>query len=94
MLRKGFYAHKYMGSWERFDETYRSLNMEDITDVHCRYVRRVFKNVDIKNLGNYLDLYIQSDTFLLDDVSKNFKNKCIEIYKLDPDHFLSAPLLA
>ena len=22
MLRKGFYAHKYMGSWERFDETY------------------------------------------------------------------------
>ena len=94
MLRKGFYAHKYMGSWERFDETYRSLNMEDITDVHCRYVRRVFKNVDIKNLGNYLDLYIQSDTFLLDNVSKNFKNKCIEIYKLDPDHFLSAPLLA
>ena len=68
--------------------------MEDITDVHCRYVKRVFKNADIKNLGNYLDLYIQSDTFLLDDVSKNFKNKCIEIYMLDPDHFLSAPLLA
>ena len=68
--------------------------MEDITDVHCRYVKRVFENVDIKNLGNYLDLYIQSDTFLLDDVSKNFKNKCIEIYMLDPDHFLSAPLLA
>ena len=28
------------------------------------------------------------------DVFENFRNKCIEIYKLDPAHFLSAPQLA
>ena len=28
---------------------------------------------------------------MLADVFKNLRNKCIEIYKLDPTHFLSAP---
>ena len=31
---------------------------------------------------------------LLEDVFGNFRNKCIEIYKLDPAPFLSAPGLA
>ena len=39
-------------------------------------------------------MYVQCDTFLLADVFENFKNKCIEIYELDPAHFLSAPGLA
>ena len=40
------------------------------------------------------DLYVQSDTLLLADVFENFRNKCIEIYELEPTHFLSAPGLA
>ena len=48
----------------------------------------------IKNLGEYHDLYVQSDTTLLADVFENFRDKCIEIYELDPAHFLSAPGLA
>ena len=36
-------------------------------------------------------MYVQSDTLLLADVFENFRNKCIEIYELDPVHFLSAP---
>ena len=44
--------------------------------------------------GDYHDLYVQSDTLLLADVFKNFKNKCIEIYELDPAHFLSATGIA
>ena len=31
---------------------------------------------------------------MLPDVFENFKNKCIEIYELDPAHFLSPPRLA
>lgn len=30
------------------------------------------------------ELYVQSDTLLLADVFKNFRNKCLEIYELDP----------
>ena len=37
---------------------------------------------------------VQSNTLLLADVFENFRNKCIEIYELDPAHFLSAHGLA
>ena len=39
-------------------------------------------------------MHVQSDTLLLADIFENFRNKCIEIYELDPAHFLSAPGLA
>ena len=51
-------------------------------------------SVEIKNLGEYHDLYVQSDTLLLADVFENSRDRCIENYKLEPAHFLSAPELA
>ena len=36
-------------------------------------------------------MYVQCDTLLLADVFENFRDKCIEIYGLDPTHFFSAP---
>ena len=54
----------------------------------------MFEEFNLKSLGDYHDLYVQSDTLLLADVFENFRNKCIEIYELDPAHFLSAPGLA
>ena len=50
--------------------------------------------VEIKNQGENHDLYVLSDTLLLADVFENFRDKCIEIYELDPAHFLSTPGLA
>ena len=74
-----------MNSWERFDKTslpykeafYSSLNMEDITDADHRYAKRVSRSLNNKNLGDYHDLYIQSDTLLLPDVFESFRNMCI-----------------
>ena len=51
----------------------------------------MFKELKLKNRGDYHDLYVQSDTLSLADVLENFRNKCIEIYELDPAHFVSAP---
>ena len=61
---------------------------------HHQHVKRGFKKLNNKNLGDYHDLYVQKDTLLLADVFENFRNKCIEIYELDPAHFLSSPGLA
>ena len=47
-----------------------------------------------KNVGDYHDLYVQTDTLLLADVFENFRNMCLEIYELDPSYFYSAPGLA
>ena len=45
-------------------------------------------------MGDYYDMCFQTDTFLLADLFENFRNKCLEIYGLDPSYFLSAPRLA
>ena len=46
------------------------------------------------DMGDYHDLYVQTDTLLLADVFEKFREKCIEIYGLDPSYFYSAPGLA
>ena len=66
---------------------YSELNVEDITDKDYAHAQKVFKELKLKNLGDYLDFYVQSNTLLLADVFENIRNRCIEIYELDPAHF-------
>ena len=102
LLRKCVYPYEYMDSWEKFNETsippkeafYSELNLEDTTNEDYAHVQKVWDVFEIKNRGEYHDLYVQSDTLLLADVFENFRDKCVEIYGLDPAHFLSAPGLA
>ena len=76
LLRKGVYPYEYMDSWERFDETslpdkeafYNELNLEDITDKDYNHALNVWDVFEIKNLGEYHNLYVQCDTLLLADV--------------------------
>ena len=99
LLRKSVYPYEYMDNWERFNETslpnkesfYSNLNMENIEDIDYRHGNNVFKIFKLNNLGEYHDLYVQSDTLLLADVFENFRNKCLEVYELDPANFLSLP---
>ena len=91
-----------MDSWGRFDETslpdkesfYSNFNLESITDEDYMHAQKVWKVFKIKNLEEYHDLYVQSDTLLLADVYENFRDVCIGIYELDPAHVLSTPGLA
>ena len=102
MLRKRVYPYEYMDNLERFNETslpskesfYRNLNMEDILDIDYRHGNNVFNKFKLNNLGDYHDLYVQSDTLLLADVFENFRDMCLKEYELDPAHFLSLPGLA
>ena len=102
LLRKGIYPYEYMDSWEKFnekslpskDDFYSNLNMEDIDDIDYRHGNNVFKGFKLENLGDYHDLYVQSDTLLLADVFENFRDMCLKEYELDPAHFLSLPGLA
>ena len=91
-----------MDSWERFNETllpskkdfYSNLNMEDINGIDYRHANNVFKRFKLENLGDYHDLYVQSDTLSLADVFNNFRDMHIKEYELDPAHFLLLPGLA
>ena len=68
--------------------------MEDITDADYVHAKRFCKNFEIKNLGEYHDLYVQSDALLLAYVSEDFRNMYLQIYELDPAKLFSAPGLA
>ena len=65
--------------------------MEDITDADYMHAKRVYKDFEIKNLGEYNDLYLKNDTLLLVDVFEKFRKMCLKIYHLYPAKFLSAP---
>ena len=90
LLKKGVYPYEYMDSWERFNETslppkesfYSELNLEDISDKDYLHAQKVWDVFEIRNLGEYHDLYVQTDTLLLADVYDKFRDKCIEIYGL------------
>ena len=60
----------------------------------AKKIFKMFKRFKLENLGDYHDLYVQSDTLLLADVFNNFRDMCIEEYELLPAHFLSLPGLA
>ena len=102
LLRKGVYPYEYMDNWERFNETslpskesfYSNLNMEHIDGIDYRHGNNVFNKFKLNNLGDYHDLYVQSDTLLLADVFENFRDMCLKEYELDPAHSLSLPRLA
>ena len=65
-MRKGLYSYQYIDDWEKFNEIslseiqdfYSNLNMEDITDADYMDAKRACKVFQIKDLGQYHDLYV------------------------------------
>ena len=98
LLWKGVYPYEYVDDLKKFSEIlltekvdfYSDLSMADITDADYTHAKRVFKDFEIKKLGEYHHLYVQSGTLLLADVFENFRNMCHKIYKLDSAKFLWA----
>ena len=76
-----------MDDWEKFNETtlpekeefYSNLNMEEITYPDYRHGKRVCKDFEIKQSGEYHDLYLKSDTLHLANVFENFRKMCLKI---------------
>ena len=67
---KGVYLYENMYYWKILNETslpekedfYSHLDIEDITDADYIYAKRDCKGFEIKNLAEYHDLYVQSNT--------------------------------
>ena len=85
-----------MDEWEQFNEKslrkkdnfYSNQNMEDIIYSSQNHATRVSLDFEIKNLCEYYDLYLKSDTLLLTDIFETFRKMCLETYQLDPVNFL------
>ena len=57
---------------------YSNLNMENIDDIDYRHDSNVFKRFKLQNLGEYHDLYVQSNTLLLADVFETLEKRVLK----------------
>ncbi|XP_035209175.1 uncharacterized protein LOC118185154 [Stegodyphus dumicola] len=102
VTRKGVYPYDYMDSWDKCDETrlpnkkefYNKMTESDISHEDYAHAKTVWKTFNIKNLGEYSDLYVKTDVLILADIMEHFRDVCIRTYKLDPAWYFTAPGLS
>ena len=100
--KKVIYPYEYMSSFKRFKENklpnkdffFNSLKDCFITDEEYSRACNIWKVFNIKNLGEYHDLYLKTDVLLLCDVFEKFIDVCLKDYGLDPCHYSSSPRLS
>ena len=81
LMRKGIYSYEYMSSWDKFAESqlppkkafYSNLNMSNISDDDYEHMQKVWRAFNIKNLGEYHDLYLKTDVILLASVLRHLE---------------------
>ena len=90
-----------MRLWKNFEEPvpldkkyYSETNDANISDSDMEDVKKVCEAFNITNIGNYHVHYVSLDVALLADVFENFRDTTINIDKLDPAYYLSAPGLS
>ena len=99
LMRKGVYPYEYMNDFARFDETslpppsefYSKLSNEHITDSAYKHAQEVWATYNCTTLGDYHNLYLQTDVLLLADVFENFRRNAMATYGLDPAHYYTLP---
>ena len=100
--RKGVYPYDYMDSFSKFNDTelpqredfYSLLTDNNISEDDYSHAKNVWNTFNLQNMGEYHDLYLQTDILLLTDVFENFRKTCLTYYKLDPLHYITSPGLA
>lgn len=100
--RKGVFPYNYVDCFNKLLETklpskqdfFNKLSGESITNEDYDRAKEIWKIFKCSSLGEYSDIYLKSDVLLLADVFENFRSVCMNKYKLDPAHYLTAPSLS
>ena len=102
LCQKGVYPYSYMKNFDVFEETslppkeafHNNLTGEDISDEKYKFAQQVWKTTGCQSIGEYHDLYLYQDIFLLADIFEQFRQVCLKNYQMDPAHYYTVPGLA
>ena len=100
--RKGVFPYDWFDNFGRLSSTslppkesfHSILNDSGISEEDYKHAQNVWKIFDMKTMRDYHDLYLKSDVLLLSDVFENFRDVCLDNYRLDPIFYYTAPGLA
>ncbi|CAG8694219.1 3918_t:CDS:2, partial [Racocetra fulgida] len=99
LFRKGVFPYDWTNAWEKFDKTslpsrkdfYSLLSQQNISKEDYEHAKKVWQVFEMKNFGEYHDLYLEMDVLLLADIFMNYIIMCLKDDGLDPSHYVSAP---
>nr|CAI5847002.1 unnamed protein product [Callosobruchus analis] len=99
LTKKGVYPYDFTDSFDKFSyphlpsqgEFFNRLEGKNISNEQYQHAQYVWDSFDIKNLGEYSDLYLKTDVMLLAEVFEQFHSSCHRTYKLDPAHYYTLP---
>ncbi|XP_044578876.1 uncharacterized protein LOC123261350 [Cotesia glomerata] len=102
VIRKGVFPYEYITSIDKLNDTklperkhfYSKLSNSNVTKKNYAFAQLIWKEFNIKTLGEYSDLYLKTDVLLLADIFENFRSNCLKTYRLDPLHYYTVPGLA
>lgn len=100
--QKGVFPYQYVDDFLKLNQNklpekehfFNNLSDEHITNEEYERAKNVWKLFNCDSIGDYSDIYLKSDVLLLADIFQNFRNKCINTYKLDPSHYYTFPGLS
>jgi hypothetical protein len=97
---KGVYPYEYVKAFNDFESALPNKNAFDshlndsISDKDYNFAKEVYSKFECRNFGDYHDLYLKTDVLLLADYWAMFSRMFLEQYRLDPNHYYSAPGMA
>ena len=102
LLRKGVYPYDFMDAPSKMQEQelpspdsfYNQLNNEPISAEDYAHAQNVWQLFGCSTMGDYHDIYLQSDVLLLADVFESFRDMTQVTYGLDPAHYYTTPGLS
>ena len=102
LTQKGVYPYSYIKDFQVFEETslppkeafHNDLTEDDISEEDYQHAEKVWSTFHCETMGQYQDLYLYTDIFLLADIFEAFRKVCLKQYSLDPAHYYTVPGLA
>ena len=100
--QKGVYPYDYMNSFKKFFEDklldrrkfFTSLKNECISEKDYSHAIDVWNMFKMNTMGDYHDLYLKTDVFLLADGFEKFISTGLDYIRLDSCHYFSSPGLS